>query len=146
MQGRSRGVPTASNRDIVLLISVCAMRAGARSDAEAAARLSRADLATSLVTEMTGLAGTMGRHYALEAGTAPAVAEASHADSSRLSADLPACPFLGPLSFVPQGMRPQSPTPFRGSQTAAGGQWLSGGVTDGCMLSWGEGRRTSRRA
>ncbi|EIE22621.1 hypothetical protein COCSUDRAFT_53607 [Coccomyxa subellipsoidea C-169] len=44
--------------------------------AEAAARLARADLATSLVTEMTGLAGTMGRHYALQCGTAPDVAEA----------------------------------------------------------------------
>ncbi|CAL8470617.1 g10159 [Coccomyxa elongata] len=44
--------------------------------AEAAARLARADLATSLVTEMTGLAGTMGRHYALQTGTAPDVAEA----------------------------------------------------------------------
>ena len=43
--------------------------------AEAAARLARADLATSLVTEMTGLAGTMGRHYALQCGTAPNVAE-----------------------------------------------------------------------
>lgn len=47
----------------------------ARATAEAAARLSRADLATSLVTEMTGLAGTMGRHYALQSGVEPDVAE-----------------------------------------------------------------------
>ena len=47
----------------------------ARATAEAAAWLSRADLATSLVTEMTGLAGTMGRHYALQSGVAPDVAE-----------------------------------------------------------------------
>ena len=46
--------------------------------AQAAARLARADLATSLVTEMTGLAGTMGRHYALRSGTAPDVAEVSN--------------------------------------------------------------------
>ena len=51
------------------------MCAGAGEVAEAAARLARADLATSLVTEMTGLAGTMGRHYALQSGTAPDVAE-----------------------------------------------------------------------
>ena len=49
----------------------------ARATAEAAARLSRADLATSLVTELTGLAGTMGRHYALQCGVQPEVAEAS---------------------------------------------------------------------
>ena len=48
----------------------------ARATAEAAAYLSRADLATSLVTEMTGLAGTMGRHYALQSGVHPEVAEA----------------------------------------------------------------------
>ncbi len=50
--------------------------ADATEVAEAAARLSRADLATSLVTEMTGLAGTMGRHYALRNGTAPKIAQA----------------------------------------------------------------------
>ncbi len=47
----------------------------ARATGEAAARLSRADLATSLVTEMTGLAGTLGRHYALHSGVEPDVAE-----------------------------------------------------------------------
>lgn len=54
------------------------MCAGAGDVAQAAARLARADLATSLVTEMTGLAGTMGRHYALQSGTAPDVAEVSN--------------------------------------------------------------------
>ena len=41
-----------------------------------AARLAKADLATSLVTEMTALAGTMGQHYALKQGIKPSVAEA----------------------------------------------------------------------
>lgn len=53
----------------------CVGAAEAGHVAEAAARLSKADLATSLVTEMTGLAGTMGRHYALQTGTTPDVAE-----------------------------------------------------------------------
>lgn len=41
-----------------------------------AARLARADLATSMVMEMTALAGTMGRHYAEKEGLPPAVCEA----------------------------------------------------------------------
>ncbi|PSC72381.1 Glycine-tRNA ligase chloroplastic mitochondrial [Micractinium conductrix] len=41
-----------------------------------AGHLCKADLATSMVTEMTALAGTMGRHYALKEGLPPAVAEA----------------------------------------------------------------------
>ena len=49
--------------------------AGAQEQAEAAARLARADLATSLVTEMTDLAGTLGRHYALRSGVDADVAE-----------------------------------------------------------------------
>lgn len=40
-----------------------------------AAKLAKADLASSLVTEMTALAGIMGRHYALKQGIKPAVAE-----------------------------------------------------------------------
>ncbi|GMH40665.1 hypothetical protein BSKO_08569 [Bryopsis sp. KO-2023] len=44
--------------------------------AKRAARLCRADLATSMVTEMTSLAGTMGRHYALFWGESPDVAQA----------------------------------------------------------------------
>ncbi len=36
-----------------------------------AAHLCKADLATSMVTEMTALAGTMGRHYALTEGLPP---------------------------------------------------------------------------
>ena len=35
----------------------------------------RADLATALVTEMTDLAGTLGRHYALRSGVDAGVAE-----------------------------------------------------------------------
>jgi glycyl-tRNA synthetase beta subunit len=42
----------------------------------AAAHLAKADLATATVMEMTALAGTMGRHYALKQGLDPAVAEA----------------------------------------------------------------------
>jgi glycyl-tRNA synthetase len=41
-----------------------------------AARLCRADLAMSVVTEMTELAGIMGRHYALREGQSPEVAQA----------------------------------------------------------------------
>lgn len=40
----------------------------ARDTARAAARLARCDLASSTVMEMTALAGTMGRHYALKVG------------------------------------------------------------------------------
>ncbi|KXZ51509.1 hypothetical protein GPECTOR_12g472 [Gonium pectorale] len=46
------------------------------SVATQAARLCKADLATSTVTEMTALAGTMGRHYAHKEGLPSAVAEA----------------------------------------------------------------------
>lgn len=42
--------------------------AAAADVATAAAHLSKADLATHMVTEMTALAGTMGRHYALKQG------------------------------------------------------------------------------
>ncbi|PNW77355.1 hypothetical protein CHLRE_10g433000v5 [Chlamydomonas reinhardtii] len=41
-----------------------------------AAHLCKADLATSTVTEMTALAGTMGRHYAAKQGLPAAVSEA----------------------------------------------------------------------
>ncbi len=44
--------------------------------AEAAARLALADLATATVTEMTALAGVMGRIYALRQGEQPEVAQA----------------------------------------------------------------------
>lgn len=50
--------------------------AGAAATAAAAARLARADLASALVMEMTALAGTMGRHYALAAGQPADIAEA----------------------------------------------------------------------
>lgn len=48
----------------------------AAATATAAAHLCKADLATSMVTEMTALAGIMGRHYALKEGQDPAVAAA----------------------------------------------------------------------
>lgn len=44
--------------------------------ASKAAALARADAATSVVREMTSLAGVMGRHYALRSGEDPAVADA----------------------------------------------------------------------
>jgi glycyl-tRNA synthetase len=44
--------------------------------ARRAAYLSKADLATQMVVEMTSLQGVMGREYALESGEDPAVAEA----------------------------------------------------------------------
>jgi glycyl-tRNA synthetase beta subunit len=49
--------------------------AGAAGDGEQAAGLCKADLATSMVMEMTALAGIMGRHYALNQGIKPQVAE-----------------------------------------------------------------------
>ncbi|KAK9839286.1 hypothetical protein WJX81_005719 [Elliptochloris bilobata] len=48
----------------------------AAATAATAARLARADLASALVTEMTALAGVMGRHYALAEGQPPEVAQA----------------------------------------------------------------------
>ncbi len=42
-----------------------------------AAHLCKADLATSMVTEMTALAGTMGRHYAIKEGLPPGEVAAS---------------------------------------------------------------------
>jgi glycyl-tRNA synthetase len=44
--------------------------------AERAAHLSKADLATKMVIEMTSLQGVMGKYYALESGEKPEVAEA----------------------------------------------------------------------
>jgi len=44
--------------------------------ARTAAHLCKADLATSMVTEMTALAGIMGKHYAEREGQDPAVAQA----------------------------------------------------------------------
>ncbi|MCY3798305.1 MAG: glycine--tRNA ligase subunit beta [Chloroflexi bacterium] len=44
--------------------------------AREAAKLAKADLATSMVVEMTSLQGVMGREYALRAGIDPAVAQA----------------------------------------------------------------------
>jgi len=46
------------------------------NSAEAAARLALADLATATVTEMTALAGVMGRIYALRQGEQPELAQA----------------------------------------------------------------------
>ena len=48
----------------------------ATATALASAHLAKADLASATVMEMTALAGTMGRHYALKEGLDPAVAEA----------------------------------------------------------------------
>ncbi|GAB0496131.1 hypothetical protein MMPV_007441 [Pyropia vietnamensis] len=65
------------------------------ADATAAARLCKADLATSLVVEFTSLAGVMGRHYAsltgeVSAGAATAIYEAVLPRSA--TDDLPATP------------------------------------------------------
>ncbi|MEW5302291.1 MAG: hypothetical protein WDW36_005092 [Sanguina aurantia] len=63
------------------LAAACTLTQGPVSGADvavgaAAARLARADLASSTVMEMTALAGVMGRHYALQEGLDGAVAEA----------------------------------------------------------------------
>ena len=55
--------------------------ADAAEDAGQAAGLCKADLATSMVMEMTALAGTMGRHYALSQGVKPQVAEVRRGSS-----------------------------------------------------------------
>jgi glycyl-tRNA synthetase len=44
--------------------------------AQRAAQLSKADLATKMVVEMTSLQGVMGKYYALDSGEPPAVADA----------------------------------------------------------------------
>ncbi len=64
------------------------------ADAVAAAHLARADLATAVVTEFTGLAGVMGRHYASRAGTpAPIATAIFEAALPRAAGDaLPATP------------------------------------------------------
>ena len=49
---------------------------GAIGEAQAAAQLARADLATQMVVEMTALQGVMGCEYALRSGAAPAVGAA----------------------------------------------------------------------
>lgn len=73
-----------------------AMRLGEAdaADAVAAAHLARADLATALVMEFTGLAGVMGRHYATRGGTPAPVATAIYeAALPRAAGDaLPASP------------------------------------------------------
>lgn len=56
--------------------------------AVAAAHLAKADLATSTVMEMTALAGTMGRHYALKQGLAPEV-RGRAAATAAVNADVP---------------------------------------------------------
>jgi glycyl-tRNA synthetase len=64
------------------------------ADAVAAAHLARADLATALVMEFTGLAGVMGRHYATLGGVAAPIATAVYeAALPRAAGDaLPASP------------------------------------------------------
>ncbi len=63
-------------RLIPLLADRLALSESDRRTAEAAAAIAKADLATSMVVEMTSLQGVMGRHYALVGGEPPEVAEA----------------------------------------------------------------------
>lgn len=49
---------------------------GVTATAQRAAHLAKADLASSTVMEMTALAGTMGRHYAIKQNLPSAVCEA----------------------------------------------------------------------
>ena len=68
------------SRRIEEIVVALAPRAGLNAEEEAyarrAARLCKADLATSMVVEMTSLQGVLGRYYALESGELPAVADA----------------------------------------------------------------------
>eukprot|EP00892_Ulva_mutabilis_P006376 jgi/Ulvmu1/410/UM001_0417.1 len=67
---------------------------GARAAAEQAMGLAKADLATSVVTEMTSLAGVMGRHYAEKEGLPEDVALAIYESVLPRSAndDIPSSP------------------------------------------------------
>lgn len=58
------------------LAAMLGLASGDAEDAVEAARLARADLATSLVMEFTALAGVMGRHYAEREGLDPKVSTA----------------------------------------------------------------------
>jgi glycyl-tRNA synthetase len=58
------------------LSKLCGSNEKAEKVALKAAHLCKADLATSTVTEMTALAGVMGKHYALQEGQDPDVAQA----------------------------------------------------------------------
>jgi glycyl-tRNA synthetase beta chain len=64
------------------------------ADAIRAARLAKADLRSAMVGEFPELQGIMGRYYALEAGEAPAVADAARDHYSPLgpSDDVPSAP------------------------------------------------------
>ncbi len=68
---------------------------GANPDqAEEAAKIAKLDLRSAMVGEFPELQGTMGRYYALEAGRAPAVADAARDHYSPLgpSDDVPSAP------------------------------------------------------
>ena len=58
------------------LADLCGVDGAGRLVAQEAAYLSKADLVTNTVTEMTALAGVMGQHFALEEGLSPEVAAA----------------------------------------------------------------------
>ncbi len=70
----------AKSRRLVSLVDDLAPALGLEGQpletARRAALLSKADLATQMVVEMTSLQGVMGRHYALQSGETPEVAEA----------------------------------------------------------------------
>ncbi|KAK9794936.1 hypothetical protein WJX73_001985 [Symbiochloris irregularis] len=68
-----------TERVVALVKSLARVTGMSHADAEVAAQaadLARADLATSVVVELTSLAGTMGRHYALKSGLSEGVAQA----------------------------------------------------------------------
>jgi len=63
------------------------LSAGQTADAVRAAHLSKADLATQMVVEMTSLQGVIGRYYALDAGESEGVARAIYEHYLPRSAD-----------------------------------------------------------
>ena len=63
-------------RLVPLVAGMLGLGAADRATAERAAALAKADLATSMVVEMTSLQGRMGGHYALRSGESREVAEA----------------------------------------------------------------------
>ncbi|NLF01063.1 MAG: glycine--tRNA ligase subunit beta, partial [Anaerolineales bacterium] len=74
------GSMLAKTQRLVQLVPMLAPTIGlddaAIAVAQRAARLSKADLATQMVVELTSLQGVMGRYYALRSGESPEVAQA----------------------------------------------------------------------
>lgn len=95
--------------ELVQRLAPLAGLAGAAEDAVAAARLCHADLATATVTEMTALAGTIGRHLASASGAPPQarpLRRTAAADLPRHAPSAASLPMSSRLSHPPEGFGP----------------------------------------